>query len=67
MLAFLYCLKLKIKVDTVVGYIYFDSKYHAKRKFVSKFIQLVTITNLFPLEILQKFQIPTPCITEKLE
>ena len=54
MLAFLYCLKLKIKVDTVVGYIY--SKYHAKCKFVSKFIQLVTITNLFPLGIVQKCQ-----------
>ena len=55
-LAFLYDLNLKIKVDTVVSQIYFDSKYHAKCKFASKFIQLVTITDLFPFEVVQRCQ-----------
>ena len=51
MLAFLYYLNLKIKVDTVASDIYLDSKYHVKCKFASKFIQLVTITTLFPFGV----------------
>ena len=50
MLAFLYCLILKIKLDTVVIYVYFDPKWDVKFKFASMFIQLVTITNLFPFK-----------------
>ena len=46
--------KFKIKKDTVVGHIYFESKYNVKCKFTSKFIQLVTITYLFPFEVVQK-------------
>ena len=56
MLVLLYCLNLEIKVDTVVSHIYFDSNYHEKCEFASKFIQLVTITNLFPFEVVQKYQ-----------
>ena len=58
MLVFLFYLNLKIKVDTIVSHIYFDSNYHAKCKIPSTFIQLVTITNLFAFEIVQKCQ---PC------
>ena len=56
MLTFLYCLKLKIKVDKVVSHMYIDSKYRVKNKFASKFIQLVIITNLFPFEVTEKCQ-----------
>ena len=54
MLAFLYYLNLKIKVDTVVIHVYFDSKFDTKCKFSSTFIQLVTIINLFLFEVVQK-------------
>ena len=47
---------MKIEADTFFGHIYFDSKYHAKCKFALKCIQLVTITNLFPYEVVQKWQ-----------
>ena len=56
MLAFLYYLNLKIKVDTVVRHIYFGSKHHVKWKFAPKFIHLITITNLLPFEVVQKYQ-----------
>ena len=46
MLAFWYYLNLKIKVDTVVHHIYFDSKYHVKYKFVPKLCKDVDIINL---------------------
>ena len=43
---------------TVVSYRYLDSKYHAKCKFASKFIQIVdlTITNYFHLKL---YKMPT--------
>ena len=53
-LAFSYYLNLVIKLDTVVSHIYFGSKYHAKSKYASKIIQLVTIINLFPFLKLYK-------------
>ena len=53
---------MKIKVDTVVRHIYFGLKYHVKSKFASKFIQLVTITNLFPFEVVQKYQYCQLCV-----
>ena len=56
MLAFLYYVNLKNKVDTVIIHVYFDSKYDAKCKFVSTFIQLVTIINLFLFEVVKKCQ-----------
>ena len=55
MLTFLNKSDLKIKIDTVVSHIYFDTKVN-KCKRASKFVQLITITNLFPFEIVQKFQ-----------
>ena len=55
-LAFLYDLNLKIKVDTVVSHIYFGSKYLVKCQSALKFMQLVTIINLFPFEDIQKSQ-----------
>ena len=60
-LAFLYYLNLKIKVDAFVRHIYFDSNCHVNCKLESKFIQLVTITNLVSLKL------STLCITGKLE
>ena len=62
MLAFLYYLNLKIKVDTVVSHIYFGSKYDVKCKFASTFIHLVTIANLFPLEIAERCQYYQLCV-----
>ena len=62
MLAFLYYLNLKIKVDTVVIHVYFDSKYDVKCKFASTFIQLVTIINLFLFEVVQKCQHCQLCV-----
>ena len=62
MLAFLYYLNLTIKVHTVVSDIYLDSKYHVKCKFASKFIQLVTITTLFPFGVVQKCQHCQLCV-----
>ena len=62
MLAFLYSLNLKIKVHTVVIYVYFDSKYDVKCKFASTFIQLVTIINLFLFEVVQKCQHYQLCV-----
>ena len=50
----LYYLNLKINVDTVVSQENFDSEYHIKCKFASKYIQPVTITNLFPFEVVQR-------------
>ena len=62
MLTFLYYLISKIKVVTVVSNIYFDSKYHVKCKFASKFIQLVTITNLVSIEVVQRCQHCQLCV-----
>ena len=56
MLAFLYYLNLRIKVRTL-HVTYFGSKYPVKYKFISKFIQLGTITNLFSFEVAQKCQL----------
>ena len=67
MLAFLYCLNLKNKVDKVVNNISLF-KYHDKCKFASKFIQLATNTNLFAFEVVQKVpNLQTLCATGKLE
>ena len=55
-------LKLEIKVDTVVIYVYCDSKYDAKCKFSLTFSQLVTITNLFLFEVEQKCQHCQLCV-----
>ena len=62
LLAFLYYLHFNMKVDTVVSYTYPDSKYHVKGKFTLAFIQLATITNLFPLEVVQKCQHCQLCV-----
>ena len=53
MSVFLYCFNLEIQIDTVVSHIYYDSNYHDKCEFASKFIQLVTITNTFPFQVVQ--------------
>ena len=50
MLTFLYYLNRKIKVDRAICLIYFHSC-HVKYKFASKLIQLVTVVNLFPLNL----------------
>ena len=57
LLAFFYCLNLKISSkDKVIGHINFISKHHDKGKFELKFIQLVIIPNLdlLLLEVVQK-------------
>ena len=64
MLVLLCCLNLEIKVDTVVSRVYFDPNYHEKCEFVSKFIQLVIVTNLFPFEVVQKFQHCQLCVSK---
>ena len=46
-LAFFHYEDVKMEVDTVVSHINFDSKYHFKCKFLSIFIQLVTIVGVF--------------------
>ena len=35
---------------------YFDSKYHVKRRSASTFMQIITINYLFPFEVAQKCQ-----------
>ena len=62
MLAFWYYLHLKIKVDTAVHRIYFDSNYHIKHKFASKFTQLVTHSNILSFEVVHKCQHCQLCV-----
>ena len=47
-------LKFVNKLDVVISDINFISKLSDKYKFVLKFIQLVAIPNLIPLEVVQK-------------
>ena len=67
MLTHMYYLNLNIKVDTVISHTYFNSKYHVKCKFASRFIQLVTITKLFVFEIVQKSQHCQLCVLRKTQ
>ena len=67
MLAFLYYLNIKIKVDTVVSHIYFDSKYNVKCKFISTFIHPATITNYFHLSCTKMPALPALYIMGKLD
>ena len=47
-------------------YFNFNSKYHDKCKFASKLILLLAVSNLFPLEVIQKMPMfPTLCMTGK--
>ena len=46
-------LKFENKSDTVISHINFNSKCHDKCEFALNLIQLVTIFNLFPLEVVQ--------------
>ena len=41
------------KLDVVISHINFNSEYHDKYEFALEMIQLVTISNLFPLEVVQ--------------
>ena len=49
-------LKFENKLDVITIDINFISKHVDKLKFALKIIQLVTIPNLFPLEVVQKCQ-----------
>ena len=43
-------------MDIVISHFNFNSKHHDESKFTLTFISLVTTSNLFPLEIVQKCQ-----------
>ena len=61
-------LKFENKLNVVIVHTNFISKHHDKYKFALKFIQFVTISTLFPLEVVQKCQLcQTLCITRKFE
>ena len=47
-------LKFKNKWDSVYQHINFNAKHHDECKFTLKLIQLPTISNLFPLKVVQK-------------
>ena len=49
-------LKFKNKSDKKIHHFNFNSKYHDKCKLALKLIQLSTVSNLFPIEIVQKCQ-----------
>ena len=62
MLAFLYCLNFQKKLDKELSYFSFYSRYHDK--FALKQIKLLPVSNLFPLEVVQKCQRYKLCVFE---
>ena len=46
-------LSFGIEFNLVISYLNFNSKHHGNRKFAFNFIQLITISNFFPLEALE--------------
>ena len=57
MLSFLYDFHYESDVDIVISHFNFNSKHHDKCKFTLTFIPLVTIFNLFPVEVIQNANI----------
>ena len=49
-------LKFETKLDGEINHFHFHSKYDDKSKYDLKLICCLTVFNLFPIEIVQKFQ-----------
>ena len=62
MVAFLYCLKLKIGEIKKISHFNCHSKHYDKYKFVLKLTKLLTVYNLVPLEVVQKCQFCQLCV-----
>ena len=62
MLTFLYCLIFENKLDKVASYINFKLIHHDRYEFEKTLIQLVADSNLFPLEVVQKWQRCQLCV-----
>ena len=65
MLAFLYCLNFQKTLDKELSYFSFYSRYHDKCKVALKQIKLLPVSNLFPLEVVQKCQRYKLCVFEQ--
>ena len=48
--------KCETKLDKEINHFSFNSKHYKKCKFTLKLIGLLTVSNLFPLEVVQKCQ-----------
>ena len=55
-------LKFGNKLDRGINHFNFNSKHHDKCKFALKLIGLLTVFNLFPLEVVQKCQDRQLCV-----
>ena len=55
-------LKFGKKLDREINHFNFNSKHYDKSKFTLKLIGLLTVFNLFPLEVVQKCQDRQLCV-----
>ena len=65
MLAFLYCFNFENEIVIAVNHLTFNLKHHDKCKFAVKWTPLVTTSNIFPLEVVQKCQHCQLCVLRK--